>query len=383
MDNTARIQRDSEVSARYGSSLPFTASTRVDREGEPRLFTSGTSYKPGVSVVIPVYNEEGNVAESYREVSEVMQTLGEPYELIFVDDGSKDRTLELLKGLAAHDSTLRVVEFRRNFGQTAAMAAGFHLTVYDTVVALDGDLQNDPAEIPGMVKLLRTGYDLVAGWRKHRRDKFISRKLPSKIANKIISFTTRVALHDYGCTLKVMRGDIARGIRLYGEMHRFIPALADEMGARIIEVPVNHRERKFGSSKYGISRTLRVVLDLMTVKFLLGYSKRPIHLFGTLGLLTTGAGAAVLSLITWQRMVMSIPMGSRPLLALGVMLCIIGLQFLVFGLLAEMLARTYYESQNKRTYVIRHVWRSAPHEEHSNVTRDDEEWSESSRVIRR
>ena len=314
----------------------------------------------GISVVVPVYNEEENVVESYREIRGVLSGMNMPFEIIFVDDGSRDATVANLTREGAGDPSLRIVQFRRNFGQTAAMAAGFDHTRYDIVVALDGDLQNDPAEIPQMVAKLNEGYDMVAGWRKFRQDKFLSRKLPSKIANWIISRTTRVQLHDYGCTLKVMTGEIARGIKLYGEMHRFIPALAEEMGARITEVPVNHRARKYGTSKYGISRTIRVVLDLLTVKFLLGFSKRPIHLFGTVGVLSGLSGFALLCVLTWQRLFMHVPMGNRPLMTLGVMLVIIGLQFLVFGLLAEVLARTYYESQNKRIYVVRRVIEQLP-----------------------
>lgn len=277
------------------------------------------------------------------------------YEVIFIDDGSTDSTLRILTKLIRHDRHLRVVEFRRNFGQTAAMAAGLDYARYSVVVTLDGDLQNDPAEIPRLVAKLEEGYDLVAGWRKHRNDAFISRKLPSKIANWLISTSTKVKLHDYGCTLKAMTLEVAKGIRLYGEMHRFIPALADELGAKIAELPVNHRARKAGKSKYGISRTLRVILDLVTVKFLLGYSKRPIHLFGTLGLLSGFGGFALLCWLTYQRMFMQVPMGNRPLLALAVMMIIIGFQFLVFGLLGEVLARTYHESQGKRVYTVRKV----------------------------
>jgi glycosyltransferase involved in cell wall biosynthesis len=309
----------------------------------------------GISVVIPVYNEEDNVVESFKEVSGVLDRMGRPYEIIFVDDGSSDATVRRLIEFAGGNPHLKLVQLRRNFGQTAAMAAGFDHTQHDIVVALDGDLQNDPAEIPQMVAKLEEGNDMVAGWRKHRKDKFISRKLPSMIANRLISYSTGVQLHDYGCTLKVMTGEIARGIKLYGEMHRFIPALAREIGARIVEVPVNHRERRFGTSKYGISRTLRVVLDLITVKFLLGYSKRPIHLFGTVGLLSSGGGVALLAWLTFQRLFQHVPMGNRPLLSLGVMMIIVGLQFLVFGLLAEVLARTYYESQNKKIYIVRRV----------------------------
>lgn len=309
----------------------------------------------GVSIVIPVYNEEENIQHSYAEITDVMLAMDVTYELIYVDDGSRDKTLANLVAISQGDPNVRIIEFRRNFGQTAAMAAGFDHSRYDIVVALDGDLQNDPNEIPRMVEKLNEGYDLVAGWRKDRKDKFVSRRLPSMMANWLISKATNVRLHDYGCTLKVMRGDVARGIRLYGEMHRFIPALAAEMGAKIAEIPVNHRERKFGSSKYGISRTLRVILDLITVKFLLGYSKRPIHLFGSLGLISGSFGGFVLAWLTYERMFLHVPMGNRPLLSLGIMMVIIGLQFLVFGLLAEVLARTYYESQEKSIYVVRRI----------------------------
>lgn len=307
----------------------------------------------GISVVIPVFNEEENVPYSVRELSDVLSGMHRPYELIFIDDGSKDRTFQILQSFAENDSHLVVIQFRRNFGQTAAMAAGFESARFPIVVALDGDLQNDPNEIPRMVEKLEEGYDLVAGWRKNRQDRFLSRKLPSKIANWLISWSTGVSLHDYGCTLKVLRREIAQGIRLYGEMHRFIPALAAEMGAEIVEMPVNHRARKFGKSKYGISRTLRVLLDLITVKFLLGYSKRPIHLFGSLGFLCSFLGAFALLYTTFQRFYFGIPMGSRPVTLLGALFIMIGLQFLVFGLLAEVLARTYYESQDKPIYVIR------------------------------
>jgi glycosyltransferase involved in cell wall biosynthesis len=309
----------------------------------------------GISVVIPVYNEEPNVAESYREVSGVLEKMARPYEIIFVDDGSKDKTVETLLEVAGDDSSLKLIQFRRNFGQTAAMAAGLEHSKHDIVITLDGDLQNDPAEIPRMVAKLEEGYDMVAGWRQKRQDALVSRKLPSRMANWLISKATKVSLHDYGCTLKAMTGDVARGIRLYGEMHRFIPALAAELGAKIVEIPVNHRARKAGVSKYGISRTLRVVLDLITVKFLLGYAKRPIHLFGTAGLLTGGLGVLLLSILTYQRFFMSVPMGNRPLLSLGIVLVIIGAQFFCFGLVAEVLARTYYESQDKAIYAVRRI----------------------------
>lgn len=306
-------------------------------------------------MIIPVYNEQDNVAKCYAEVSAVLRSMHRPYEIIFIDDGSSDRTIQNLIDAGIGDNSLKIIQFRRNFGQTAAMAAGFDQASMPIVATLDGDLQNDPNELPAMVAKLEQGYDLVAGWRKNRQDAFVSRKLPSRVANWVISKFTRVQLHDYGCTLKVMTSELAKSIRLYGEMHRFIPALADEVGARIAEVPVNHRARQFGTSKYGISRTLRVILDLLTVKFLLGFSKRPIHLFGTLGLISSGLGGVMLLWMSYQRFFLSVPMGNRPLLALSVMLVIVGLQFLVFGLLAEVLARTYYESQNKPIYSVRRI----------------------------
>lgn len=309
----------------------------------------------GISVVVPVFNEADNVAECYSELSQVLGGMSEPYELIFVDDGSSDRSLERLLEAGASDPHLRVIEFRRNFGQTAAMAAGLEHSRYDVVITMDGDLQNDPKEIPGMVVKLREGYDVVAGWRKDRKDKWLSRRFPSMVANWIISKMTRVQLHDYGCSLKVMTGEVARGIKLYGEMHRFIPALADEIGAKIVEYPVNHRPRIAGVTKYGLSRTIRVILDLLTVKFLLGYSKRPIHLFGSAGLLFGGAGVGLLFWMSVEKLMFGVPMGNRPLLALGVLLALVGMQFVVFGLLAEVQARTYYESQSKRTYAVRRI----------------------------
>lgn len=319
----------------------------------------------GISAIVPLFNEEQNVVECYSELDAVLARLAASkdweYEIIFVDDGSSDSTVSALLNAAQGNPHVRIVEFRRNFGQTAAMAAGLEHARYDVVVSMDGDLQNDPADIPRLVDKLLEGYDLVAGWRKNRQDRFLTRRFPSMIANWVISKYTRVRLHDYGCTLKVMSGEVAKGIKLYGEMHRFIPALADELGARIAELPVNHRARRFGSSKYGLSRTIRVILDLITVKFLLGYSKRPIHLFGPVGLLSSAVGLALLAVLTWQRFFMHIPMGSRPLMALAVMLVIIGLQFLVFGLLGEVLARTYYESQDKKIYVVRRVVEDLEH----------------------
>ena len=240
-----------------------------------------------VSIIVPLYNEEENAARSYKEISEVIDRAGIIAEFIYVDDGSSDKTCEVLLNAGVGDPRLKLVSFRRNFGQTAAMQAGFDHAMGDIVVTLDGDLQNDPAEIPKMIAKIEEGYDLVAGWRKKRKDAMLMRKIPSMLANRLISKTTNVRLHDYGCTLKVMRGEVAKNLHLYGEMHRFIPALAAEMGVKIAEVEVNHRPRIFGTSKYGISRTIRVLLDLLTVKFFLGFSTRPLHMFGACLLYTS------------------------------------------------------------------------------------------------
>ena len=308
-----------------------------------------------VSLVVPLYNEEANVAKLYSEISSVIDAAGLRAEFVFVDDGSSDRTVENLVAAAEDDTRVKIVSFRRNFGQTAAMAAGFDFAQGDVIVTLDGDLQNDPAEIPRMIEKLDEGFDLVAGWRKNRQDAAISRKLPSFIANRIISSTTHVQLHDYGCTLKVMKAEVAKNLAMYGEMHRFIPALAAEHGVKIAELAVNHRPRLHGKSKYGISRTFRVLLDLLTVKFFIGFSTRPLHMFGALGFVSGGLGTLLMVMMTFQRMFLSVPMGNRPMLMLAAMLVLIGLQCICFGLLAEILVRTYHESQNKKIYTVRKV----------------------------
>ncbi len=310
-----------------------------------------------VSMVIPLYNEEENVPNLYAELSEVADRAKLNAEFVFVDDGSTDQTVAELTRVAAADPRVLIVRFRRNFGQTAAMAAGFDFANGDIIATLDGDLQNDPAEIPRMIAVLNEGYDVVAGWRKNRQDKMISRKIPSMLANKLISKTTKVQLHDYGCTLKVMRAEVAKNIHLYGEMHRFIPALAAEMGVRIAEVPVNHRPRMHGTSKYGISRTFRVILDLLTVKFFLGYSTRPLHLFGMAGIVTGGLGALTMAYLVYGRLFMSMPIGGRPLLLFAALFILVGMQFLCFGLLAEILVRTHHESQDKKIYTVRESFR--------------------------
>lgn len=307
-----------------------------------------------VSVVIPVYNEEQNLRPLYDALTEALQ--GRTYELIFVDDGSSDAGLEVLTQLAGSDEEhVVVVEFRRNFGQTAAMAAGIDHTTGDVIIMIDADMQNDPADIPMMLAKIEEGYDLVSGWRIKRKDTFLTRTLPSRIANGLISSVTGVRLHDYGCTLKAYRKEVLEGFRLYGEMHRFIPAYAGSVGARVIEVPVNHRPRLHGKTKYGLERTLKVILDLFTVKFLVSYSAKPIYLFGGVGLGSMFLSFISLSIIIYRKLVFSESMIRSPLLLMAVMLFMIGIQSVMMGLIAELQARTYYESQAKTTYSIRRV----------------------------
>jgi glycosyltransferase involved in cell wall biosynthesis len=311
---------------------------------------------PELSIVVPVYNEEPNVADLYDELTATMVDGGRSYEIIVIDDGSTDGTFKTLAELQARDPHLRVIRFRRNFGQTAAFAAGFAFARGRLVVTADGDLQNDPRDIHRMAeKIDRDGYDIVAGWRKDRKDKFITRRIPSMLANKLISWATGVELHDYGCSLKVFRAEVIKPLRLYGEMHRFLPAIASQIGVRIAEEVVNHRPRTAGSSKYGLSRTVRVILDLVTVKFLLSYSTRPLQIFGLLGLAAGGIGAVILGYLGYVRLFAAQSIADRPLLLLGMLLMFIGVQLLTFGLLAELLARTYYESQNKPVYAIREI----------------------------
>ncbi len=308
-----------------------------------------------LSVVVPVYNEEENIALLHRELSDVLGKQELDYEIILVDDGSSDGSYEILKTLQKTDPRLIVIRFRRNFGQTAALSAGFDLTRGKVIITLDADLQNDPQDIPKLIEKLNQGYDLVNGWRVDRQDPFFSRKLPSMIANRIISVATQVKLHDYGCTLKAFRKEIIKNIRLYGEMHRFIPAICSAMGTRIAEVKVNHRPRRFGASKYGISRTIRVILDLITVKFLLDYMTRPIQVFGLLGINCGLIGFLIALFLTIQRQFFQIPMANRPLLLLAILLIFMGLQFISLGLIAEIQSRTYHEAQNKPIYAIRDI----------------------------
>ena len=309
-----------------------------------------------LSVVIPVRNEAKSLIELVRELTETLTRWARPYELIVVDDGSTDESFEILSRLQAADSRLRVIRFRRNFGQTAAFAAGFDHARGRYIATMDGDLQNDPADIPAMVGALEHGADIACGWRKERQDPLVSRRIPSRLANALISAVTGVHLHDYGCSLKVFRAEIVKPMKLYGEMHRFLPAIASEQTSNITEMPVHHRARRYGRSKYGIGRTVRVILDLLTVKFLLTYSTRPLQLFGLIGGAMTLLGAAISGGLALGRLMERLSLNRhQPLLLLGILLIMTGVQLMTIGLVAELQARTYHESQNKPTYVIREI----------------------------
>ncbi|MGQ9676651.1 MAG: glycosyltransferase family 2 protein [Chloroflexota bacterium] len=309
--------------------------------------------KVDVSVIIPVLNEEDNLERLYVRLCQALGSLGKTCEIVFVDDGSTDKSFDVLKKLHEQDNRVRVIRFRRNFGQTAAFAAGFDAAQGEIVVTLDADLQNDPADIPAILEKMEEGYDLVSGWRVHRQDPFFSRRLPSVVANRLISQMTGVGLHDYGCSLKAYRREVVKNIRLYGELHRFIPALANWMGVRVGEAPVNHFPRKHGRSKYGLNRTLRVVLDLLTVKFLLDYATRPIQIFGLLGAVCLFTGTGLGAYLSATKIFLGEALADRPLLLLAVLLLVLGVQFITMGLLGELVVRTYHEAQNKPIYVIR------------------------------
>jgi len=311
--------------------------------------------KKDVSFVIPVYNEEKNLQVLYRELIAAGDTLRGSYEIIFVDDGSSDGSFPALREIQAGDPRVKIIRLRKNFGQTAALSAGFDHARGGIIITLDADLQNDPADAPLLVAKIDEGYDIVCGWRIKRKDKFVSRRLPSKIANWIISRVTKVKLHDYGCTLKAFRGELIKHIKLYGEMHRFIPAIASTMGTAIAEVPVNHRPRLHGKSKYNLSKSIRVVLDLLTVKFLLSYSTRPLQIFGLFGLVAGFIGGLMGGILSYQRLVLKQSIANRPLLLLSVLLIVIGIQFITMGLLGEIMVRTYHESVEKPIYVVRDV----------------------------
>ena len=306
-----------------------------------------------ISVVVPIYNERDNIELLYRQLDDVLPSLDRDYEILFIDDGSSDGSDRKLASLAAVDSRVKVIRFRRNYGQTAAMQAGFQLARGDVVVTLDGDLQNDPADIPMMVAKIDQGYDLVHGWRKDRKDRWLNRKLPSIVANRIISRVTKFPIHDLGCTLKAIRREIAQDLELYGEMHRFIPILAHQRGARCVEVPVRHHPRRFGTTKYGIGRTSRVVLDLMTVKYILDYFASPMKLFGTIGLACGCASIGSLLATGLMKWFGAIDMTGNPLLLLTALSAMVAVQFFSLGLLGEVNARIYFGSREQQHYRIR------------------------------
>lgn len=314
--------------------------------------------KIDLSLVIPVYNEQENLDQLYTEITASCKELNKSYQIVFVDDGSTDNSLEVLIRIQKKDPVVRVVSLRKNFGQTAALSAGFDHSQGEILITLDADLQNDPRDFGMLIDKIEEGYDLVSGWRQKRKDKLLTRRIPSKIANWIISVITGVKLHDYGCTLKAFRRDVIKNINLYGEMHRFIPAIASNIGVSIAEVKVNHRPRRYGKSKYSLMRFIKVVLDLLTVKFLLSYSTRPLQIFGIFGLLSGLAGGVIGIVLSYQRLILKQGIADRPLLLLAVLLMVIGFQFITLGLLAEILVRAYHESIEKRIYYIREIYES-------------------------
>lgn len=320
------------------------------------MTSADVSAAPRVSVVVPLYNEEESIAGLQAQLTSALTSLGQPFEIIVVDDGSRDGSFALLQRWHVQDpSHVRVVRFRRNFGQTAAFSAGFERARGEIIVTLDADLQNNPADIGLLLDKIQAGFDVVSGWRVQRQDAALSRRLPSVIANALISRVTGVALHDYGCSLKAYRREVLQNVRLYGELHRFIPAIASWMGTAVAEIPVSHRPRQFGRSKYNLSRTLRVILDLITVRFLLGYATRPLHVFGGIGLTLGAVGTLIGIYLTYLKLILGQSIGSRPLLLLAVLLVVLGVQMLSIGLLGEMTMRTYYEAQNKPIYAIREI----------------------------
>jgi glycosyltransferase involved in cell wall biosynthesis len=306
-------------------------------------------------VVLPVFNEEESIPALHKELTDSLTRLALDYEVIYVDDGSSDRSFERLAAIAEVDPRVRVIRFRRNFGQTAALQAGIEYSGGEVLVFMDADLQNDPEDIGMMLAKLNEGYDVVSGWRKDRQDGLLMRRIPSHIANSLISWVTGVHLKDYGCTLKAYRREVLEPVRLYGELHRFIPAMASWSGAAVTEVPVRHHARPFGKSKYGISRTVRVLLDLVTIKFLGSYSTKPIYVFGLAGFVLWGLALLCGADVLWEKFANGIYAHNQPVLLLAVFLATLGVQFIMLGLLAELATRTYHESQNKHTYVVRQV----------------------------
>ena len=321
----------------------------------------------GLSIIVPVFNEEASIVPLYVRLTQVLTGLDQPYEIIFVDDGSKDTTPQVLDQIYESDSRIKIVSLRRNFGQTAALKAGFDVARGEIVISMDGDLQHDPEEIPDFIAKLADGYDIVSGWRTQRRDRWLTRRLPSRTANWMMAKLSGVPLHDFGTTFMAYRREIIQNVQLYGDLHRFIPALAAWSGARIAEVPINNPPRRTGNSNYGFLRTFHVILDLMSTKFLLDYSTRPLHFFGFFGLLTTGAGTLIGAALVFKKLVLhkEVMLENGPLLFAATVLILAGIQFLCLGLASEILSRTYYESQGKPIYAIKAI---RSHESPSTLT---------------
>ena len=315
----------------------------------------GDNERIDLSIVIPSLNERDSLQPLHTQLTVVLSKLDRTYEIIWVDDGSTDGSFAILKGLHERHERVRVIRLRRNFGQTAAFSAGFDFARGDVIITMDGDLQNDPADIPKLLEKIDEGYDIVSGWRTHRQHPFLTRRLPSRIVNFLISKVTGVELHDYGCSLKAYRRDVVKNVRLYGELHRFIPALASWMGIHVTEVPVNHAPRRFGRSKYGLRRAVKVILDLFTVKFLLDYATRPIQIFGLLGMFCLTMGTALGIYLGTIRLFFGQPLSDRPLLLLAILLMVLGVQLITMGLLGELVVRTYHETQGKPIYMVKEV----------------------------
>ena len=306
-----------------------------------------------LSVVVPIYNEEGNIDRLYEELTAALLEVGRAYEVVAINDGSSDGSYDLLNKAQAKDPRWHIIHFRRNFGQTAAMAAGFDAARGEIVITIDADLQNDPSDIQRILDKFAEGYDIVSGWRQDRKEPLFLRRIPSMIANRIISRTTGIRLHDYGCTLKAYHFDVVKSVKLYGELHRFIPALASQMGVRVAELPVKDRARRWGSSKYGFSRTFKVILDLIAVVFLLSYFNRPLYVFGAAGFVVGLVGTLLGLYLTVFKLLTENKIGERPLLQLAILLIVLGVQFISTGIVADMIMRTYHESQHKPIYFIR------------------------------
>ncbi len=325
-----------------------------------RLLDQEEAASVDLSVVIPVFNEEESLRPLFEELKDSLEKLSYTWEVIFIDDGSFDESEDVLRQLKAEDTRIGTIFFRRNFGQTAALSAGFDYARGDIIITIDADMQNDPADIGHVTEKLHEGFDIVSGWRRARKDKWLSRKLPSKIANRLISRMTGVYLHDYGCTLKAYRREVVKNLRLYGELHRFIPALAHERGAKVTEVEVNHRARRFGQSKYTLSRTTRVLLDLANVKFLLEYRTKPLQFFGKIGLFGLAAGSLVFLSTIVMKIYRGVDISGNPMLALSLFLFTAGIQLISIGLVGELVTRAYYETQGKPIYVVKEVIEPGP-----------------------